>query len=298
MNIKTIMVAAAVCGCISFATAADEVAKAEKGETEEEDTLVSAEASLGVDSRYVTYGVLDGKDPIVRLNGYVTFFDWVYVGGEMLFDVTKGNGKRYWGEGYGNRAGKYTIVDATAGIAHEFDLGETLGKLSLDCYYIYEYFQRHSAGMYDTQYVNLDLQLKSLWLEPKLCIERDIMYDNGTYVNVSVGHTFPLIGDEEAEDPTLTFRPSFAQGFGNTRRTRGYLLAEDHGGLMDSTIKGEFEWAICDHVKLTAYVAYADYWFDRKLRHGARAFNGLWGHSGKYANSWNFYGGVGVKVSF
>ena len=55
---------------------------------------------------------------------------------------------------------------------------------------------------------------------------------------------------------------------------------------------------LCDYVSLTAYVAYSDYWFDRKLRHGAREYNGSWGHSDKYANSWNFYGGVGVTLSF
>ena len=36
----------------------------------------------------------------------------------------------------------------------------------------------------------------------------------------------------------------------------------------------------------------------RKLRHGARGYNGAWGHGDKYANSWNIYGGVGVALSF
>jgi hypothetical protein len=65
---------------------------------------------------------------------------------------------------------------------------------------------------------------------------------------------------------------------------------------MDTTIKGEFEWTICDHVALTAYLAYSDYWFDSKLRDGARAYNGAWGSSCDH--SWTFYGGVGVTVSF
>lgn len=60
--------------------------------------------------------------------------------------------------------------------------------------------------------------------------------------------------------------------------------------------KGEFEWAICDHVALTAYIAYSDYWFDSKLRDGARAYNSAWGSSCDH--SWNFYGGMGVTVSF
>lgn len=290
MNIKKIACAAAVCGCVSLVTAADEVAEAEKGEVEET-PIVSAEFGLQLDSKYMTYGVVDGKDPILTPSAQLTFFDWAYVGVESIFDLTKGNGKR--GE-YGNRAGKWTTLDAIVGLAHEFDLGETLGALSVDVNYIYEYLRRHHSDMGDTQYVNLELSLGDLWLEPTLGIERDLMADDGTYVNLEIGHTFALVGDDE--DPTLTFRPSIGQGLGDKHRTRGYELADDHGGLMDTTIKGEFEWAVCDHVALTAYIAYSDYWFDSKLRDGARAYNGAWGSSCDH--SWNFYGGVGVTVSF
>ena len=239
----------------------------------------------------MTYGVVDGKDPILTPSAQFTFFDWAYVGVESIFDLTKGNGKR--GD-YGNRAGKWTTLDMIVGLAHEFDLGETLGTLSVDVNYIYEYLRRHHSDMGDTQYVNLELSLGDLWLEPTLGIERDLMADDGTYVNLEIGHTFALVGDDE--DPTLTFRPSIGQGLGDKHRTRGYELADDHGGLMDTTIKGEFEWAVCDHVALTAYIAYSDYWFDSKLRDGARAYNGAWGSSCDH--SWNFYGGVGMTVSF
>ena len=290
MNIKKIACAAAVCGCVSLATAADEVAEAEKGEVEET-PIVSAEFGLQLDSKYMTYGVVDGKDPILTPSAQLTFFDWAYVGVESIFDLTKGNGKR--GD-YGNRAGKWTTLDMIVGLAHEFDLGETLGTLSVDVNYIYEYLRRHHSDMGDTQYVNLELSLGDLWLEPTLGIERDLMADDGTYVNLEIGHTFALVGDDE--DPTLTFRPSIGQGLGDKHRTRGYELADDHGGLMDTTIKGEFEWAVCDHVALTAYIAYSDYWFDSKLRDGARAYNGAWGSSCDH--SWNFYGGVGMTVSF
>ena len=290
MNIKKIACAAAVCGCVSLATAADEVAEAEKGEVEET-PIVSAEFGLQLDSKYMTYGVVDGKDPILTPSAQLTFFDWAYVGVESIFDLTKGNGKR--GD-YGNRAGKWTTLDMIVGLAHEFDLGETLGTLSVDVNYIYEYLRRHHSDMGDTQYVNLELSLGDLWLEPTLGIERDLMADDGTYVNLEIGHTFALVGDDE--DPTLTFRPSIGQGLGDKHRTRGYELADDHGGLMDTTIKGEFEWAVCDHVALTAYIAYSDYWFDSKLRDGARAYNGAWGSSCDH--SWTFYGGMGVTVSF
>ena len=292
MNIRKMACAAAVFGCVAAATAADEVAEAEKGEVEEETPVVSAEFGLQFDSKYMTYGVIDGKDPILTPSAQLTFFDWAYVGVESIFDLTKGNGKR--GD-YGNRAGKWTTLDAIVGLAHEFELTEDIG-LSVDVNYIYEYLRRHHSDMGDTQYVNLELGLTGFWLEPTLAIERDLMADDGTYVNFSLAHTFTLVGDDD--DPTLTFTPSVGQGFGDKHRTRGYELAADHGGLMDTTIMGEFEWALCDHVALTAYVAYSDYWFDSKLRDGARAYNGAWSHGDKYADSWNVYGGVGVTVSF
>ena len=110
MNIKKIACAAAVCGCVSLATAADEVAEAEKGEVEEA-PIVSAEFGLQLDSKYMTYGVIDGKDPILTPSAQLTFFDWAYVGVESIFDLTKGNGKR--GD-YGNRAGKWTTLERWA----------------------------------------------------------------------------------------------------------------------------------------------------------------------------------------
>ena len=291
MNIRKTLCAAAVFGCVAAATAADEVAEAEKGEVEET-PIVSAEFGLQLDSKYMTYGVIDGKDPILTPSAQLTFFDWAYVGVESIFDLTKGNGKRGV---YGNRAGQWTTLDAIVGLAHEFELTEDIG-LSVDANYIYEYIRRYHSDMGDTQYINLEFGLTGLWLEPTLAIERDLMADDGTYVNFSLAHTFTLVGDDD--DPTLTFTPSVGQGFGDKHRTRGYGLADDHAGLMDTTIMGEFEWAVCDHVALTAYVAYSDYWFDSKLRHGAREYNGAWSHGSKYADSWNFYGGVGVTVSF
>ena len=322
MNAKKLMTvacAAAICGGAWAAdetkpvpTAANETAPAAQ-EEEKDDSflsgLVAIEAGVALDSRYMTYGVIDGKDPIVTPSAQITFFDWVYFGVESIFDVTKANGKR---GGYGNRAGQWTTLDAIVGLAHDFDCGETLGALSVDFNYIYEYIRRYkyhnSSGedkdMGDTQYLNLELSLGDLWFEPTLAIERDLMADDGTYVNFSIGHEFPLIdGEGEDDDPVLAFRPSVGQGFGNTQRAAGYFVKHkgsedplDHGGLMDTTIMGELTWNICENLSLTGYVAYSDYWFDGNMRDGARAHNADWGRSCDH--SWNVYGGIALGVSF
>ena len=263
---------------------------------EEKDEIpVSAEFGLSFDSKYMTYGVIDGKDPIVTPSAEISFFDTLYLGVESIFDVTKGNGKR---GGYGNRAGEYTTLDSIVGLRHDFDLGETLGTLSVDVNYIYEYIRRYQNSMDDTQYINLELSLGDLWLEPTLAIERDLMADNGTYVNLELGHTFTLIdGEEGDEDPVLTLRPAVGQGFGNTQRNRGYFDV-NHGGLMDTSVSLTAEWAICDCLTLSGYVAYYDYLFDRKLRHAARDYNGEWSAADRYRDSYNFVGGLALTASF
>ena len=262
---------------------------------EKDEFPVSAEFGVSFDSKYMTYGVIDGKDPIVTPSAEISFFDTLYFGVESIFDVTKGNGKR---GGWGNRAGQYTTLDSIVGLRHDFDLGETLGALSVDVNYIYEYIRRYEDSMDDTQYVNLELSLGDLWFEPTLAIERDLMADNGTYANFEIGHTFTLIdGEEGEEDPVLTLRPAVGQGFGNTQRNRGYFDV-DHGGLMDTSVSLTAEWAICDCLTLSGYVAYYEYLFDRNLRHAAREYNGSWSTAERYSDSYNFVGGLALTASF
>ena len=320
MNIKQVTAAFFAAG-LAFAVQAQEAA-ANSSEAEEtsglswtpgdgisygETKILSAEFGLAFDSKYLTYGVVDGKDPIVTPSATVTFFDWLYFGCEAIYDVTKGNGKRW---GYGRRTGRPTTIDGIVGLAHDFDLGDTLGALSVDVNYIYEYFRRYSDGfdkyVDDTQYINLELSLGDLWFEPKFAVERDIMADDGTYFNFEVGHTFAIVGGEtEEDDPVLTLRPAIGQGFGNTRRVRlyGFMTKDynelDHGGLMDTSFSLTAEWAICDCLTLSAYVAYYDFLFDSNMREGARVRNSLWSEfSNKYADSYQFVGGLSLTASF
>lgn len=262
------------------------------GVSYDETPVMSIEASVNLHSKYMTYGVIDGKDPILVPGVTATFFDCAYIGVESIFDLTKGNGKR---GGYGNRAGKYTTLDAFVGLAHEFDLGETIGTLGVDFGYMYEYMPRSVGEVWDTQYLMLEMTLGGHWLEPTLYVERDLMADNGTYVNFSLAHTFEL-------SDSFSVTPSIGQGFGNSLRTKGYFsevgkVGEyDHAGLMDTTIKVDFEYAITDWLTLGAYVAYYDYLFDDRMREAAAAYNGEWG--ARQDKTWNFVGGISLTASF
>lgn len=146
-----------------------------------EQQLVTAEFGLAFDSKYMLYGVVDGKDPVVTPSAQVTFFDWLYFGSAAIFDVTRGN----------------------------------------------------------TQRVR-------------------------SYMDTHPGSGRPL----------------------------------DHGGLMDTVFKGEFEWAVADCVSLKAYVAYYDFLLDANMRDGARSHNAAWGRGSHYNRSWNVVSGLALSVTF
>lgn len=303
MNINTItaLVAAASLSGMAFAQEQDTApATAENSSLpveaeqldEEESPFISAEFGLAFDSKYMTYGVVDGRSPIVTPSAEVSFFETLYFGVESIFDVGRGNG---------GRGGKYSTLDAIVGLRHDFDLGERLGALSVDVNYIYEYIPRRNwndgtgkKDVDDTQYVNLELALGDLWLEPTLSVERDLMADDGTYANLELGHTFDVCEH-------VTLRPAVGQGLGNTQRTKGYFSEgkyEDgfsHGGLMDTSFSLTAEWEICEHLTLSGYVAYYDYLLDSNMRSGAREHN--LATTGRN-DSAQFVGGLALTASF
>ena len=255
-----------------------------------ETPIFTAEAAVEFHSRYMSYGVVDGKDPIVKPTFCGTFADWVFVGADFICDTTKGNGK---GFGYGNRAGKYSAIDSYVGLAHEFELGESIGTLSTEVGYLYEYATRsyEDGSNWDMQYLYAEISLKNPILEPKLYLERELMFDDGTYANFEIGHTIDLgvICDG------LSVRPSIAQGVGNGRRALGYF-GESHAGLMDTCVKLELKYECSEWCTFGAYAAYYDYLLDGNMRDMAREYNSVWGS--ECDRSYSFVGGISVKLTF
>ena len=316
MKAKTIALAcaAAVCG----AAFADEETESTgwaynpgEGVSFNEQPIVSAEFSLAFDSKYLSYGLVDNKDPILTLAGGLTFFDWVSLEVESLFDITK-YGRR---AGYTSRAWEYTELHPGVSIGHSFSPDDyewlpTTVDIAIGYQYEYHPNAKYKGGdgpdgqADDTQFWTVEFGLPDLWFEPVFLYERDVMRDNGTYLNLEIGHTFALVdGDEEGEDPILTFRPSVSQGFGNTMRVRSYLTRAtsdgegaplDKSGLMDLCVKGELAWQICDFCSLSGYVAYTDYVFDSRMREAARLYEA----TGDWDHSWNFIAGLALTVNF
>ena len=282
MKTKTIMLAlaAAICGA-AFADEETTEEKAEgwsytpgEGVSFNETPIVSAEASLAFDSKYLSYGFVDNKAPILTPAGEITFFDWLTFGVNAIFDLTKYGNRA----GYTNRQFKYTELHPTVTLGHafspkDFEWLPTTIEFALGYDYEFHPNSKNKAALNeyengwdtsiaeDTQFITLELGLPDLWLEPTFLYERDIMRDDGTYLNLEIGHTFNLLGEE---DDTLTLRPSIAQGFGNGQRVKAYATKKDgeplnHAGLMDTMIKLELGWKVCDNVSLSGYVGYSDF---------------------------------------
>ena len=269
-----------------------------------EQPIVAGEFELGFDSKYLTYGCVDNNDPVLRPKVGVTFFDWLVFKAEAIYDVTKYGKKAGWD----NRQWKMEEFDPSVRLAHEFtpeDCEWLPTKVALELGYMYEYHPRamggDAAGWGDTQFVWLEASMDDLWLEPYFYYERDIDRDNGTYFYAEIGHTFSLVdGDGEEDDPVLSIRPMIGQGFGNTTRVRSYLYDSDsgepldHAGLMDTTVRADLTWNVAKNVEIGAYVAYVDFLFDRRVRDAVRSYESR----GRWDESYNFIGGLSVKVSF
>ena len=121
------------------------------------------------------------------------------------------------------------------------------------------------------------------------------MRDEGTYASLELGHTFDI-------NESFTVRPSVAQGIGNSLRTKGYFSELEkvegfnHGGLMDTSIRLDFEYAINSYLTLGAYIAYYDYLFDDRMREAAAAYNGQWRRH--LDRTWNFVTGISLTATF
>ena len=173
MKLKAILCAAAVCGGVSAVTAADEAVRSDV--LEEEASVVSASFSLAFDSKYLSYGFVDNRDPILTPSAEATFFDFLTIGVEAIFDVTK-YGRQ---AGYGNRGGKYTELHPYVGVSHAFSPEDiewlpTTIEIGLD--YLYEYHpgakarhgDRDDGADDDTQFWTLSLSLPDLWFEARV----------------------------------------------------------------------------------------------------------------------------------
>lgn len=293
---KTLIIATAI-SAVSFACCGSDAAASQDAGLIPSG-FVSVEAGVQIDSKYLNYGFVDKNEPVFTPSASISFFDRLSFGVGAMFDMTDYGRKA----GYTNRSGRYTelasFMEYGSSLTSD-DVSWLPTTLEYAVGYCYEY---HPDAMKcpDTQFLSFEVGLPDLWLEPVFLYERDIDRDNGTYLNLELGHTFALIGGGTADaDPVLALRPSVAQGFGNSQRVAGYVWREngeplDHAGLMDTVLKIEMTWKVCENLSVSGYLAYSDFLFDRQIREAARRYEA----HGRWEESFNFIGGIAARVSF
>lgn len=275
---------------------------------EERGCPVSGEVSVAWDSKFQSYGLIDGKNPIVTPAAGLTFFDLLTFDMAWLMDTTHYSRKL----GIGNRQWQYFELDAGASLGHTFspeDFSWLPTSVELGVGYMYEYHPRRAKcktegenGNPDTQFVTFEAGLPDLPLEPTFSYERDFMRDNGTYLALEVGHEFGLVDGGEGEDPEVGIDVRVAQGWGDRKRVGGYLTREDgealrKAALMDTSVKVTLNWRPAGWLRVSPYVAFMDY-LGSTLRDAAERYEP--GNTGgqKRDSSWHFVGGVAVTAEF
>ena len=262
------------------------------------DDAISAEAAVELSSRKVFYGYALNREPIWIPQASVTLFDTLTAGVIAYCDMTDwGSQKRRGPSGYGDRSWRYQEIDPYVSLRHTFspsNLAWLPMSVALSACYQYEYDPPFPNGDTnpDSHYVKCGIGLPDLWLEPALNAEFDIDRDHGIYLNLDVGHSFPLAGSDES--PALALRADVSQGWGDANRNDAYT-GVNRTGLMDTMIRLTIEWTPCPWLRIAPYAAYYEYLFDPHLRDGARCIG--YG-AGRKTESWNFIGGVRIAVSF
>ena len=123
-----------------------------EGLTYDEQPIVSAEVGVSVDSKFLSYGLVDNNDPIFTPSASLTIYDWLTFSVESIFDMTK-YGRHAYNEN-ANRAGRYQELDPGVALEHAFSPEDyewlpTTVEFSLG--YMYEYHPRSfNVGQDDT----------------------------------------------------------------------------------------------------------------------------------------------------
>lgn len=255
---------------------------------------VTGGLTVAYETKVLSYGLPDSDDPNFLPYGYLTLFDAFSVGSRFYID-TSHIGERM---GRGDRAWDFWEIDFPAELRHSFTPDEFAWlptSVELGAGYRYEYHPPRTH-IRDTQFWVADMALQDLWLVPRFSYERDVIRDNGTYLNLALSHDFKLMEG-------LTLTPTVWQGWGDEKRIRGYLSdpSMEHplnrAGLMDTRLQLSFAWTPFDWLTASAFVAYSDFLFDRHIRDASRNYIRQI-DGGARNRSWCFPVGVSCSVMF
>ena len=258
------------------------------------DDYVGGTLTVDYETKVLSYGLPDSDDPNFMPYGQLSFFNAFSVGSRFYID-TSHIGERY---GRGDRAWDFWEIDFPVDLRHVFtpdEFGWLPTSVELGAGYRYEYHPPRTH-IRDTQFWVADVALPDLWLVPRFSYERDVIRDDGTYLNLALSHDFELVEG-------LTLTPMVWQGWGDRKRVRGYLSDPgmthplDRAGLMDTQVRLTLAWSPAEWISVSAFVAYSDFLFDRHIRDASRNYIRQV-DGGARNTSWCFPVGLAVTVSF
>ena len=256
-------------------------------------TPVEGSVSMDFASKVLSYGLPDSSKPNLLPYGELTFFGCLSAGSRFYYDLTD-VGERM---GRGDRTCDLWEVDIPIDLRRQFspeNCGWIPTCVEIGVGYRYEYHPSRTR-IADTQFWLADVSLPDIWIVPCFSYERDVVRDNGTYLNIGLSKEIAILDG-------VSLIPSVSQGWGDVRRVAGYLPAPDmegrleHSGLMDTSFKLDFVWKVSETVSISAFAAYSEFLFDADIREASRNYIRQTDH-GARNRSWCIPFGLSVKLS-
>jgi len=287
MSLKRVLLIGVALAMARGGTCAED--EAESGSVRD---FVSGTLLVDFESKVLSYGLPDADEPNFLPYGELTFFDVLSGGAKFYFDMTD-IGKRM---GRGDRTWDCWEMDFPVDARYSFspeNVPWLPTSVEIGAGYRYEYHPARTE-IDDTQFWLAEVALPDLWIVPIFSYERDVIRDNGTYLNLCLYKEIEIF-----EHVHLT--PSVAQGWGDRKRVGSYLSNSDltgsldRAGLMDSRLQVSLAWRPFECFEIAAFVAYSDFLFDRHIRDASRNYIRQV-DGGSTNTSWCFP--VGVSMSF
>ncbi len=129
-----------------------------------------------------------------------------------------------------------------------------------------------NTHMTNTMELYLGVEYATL-LSPTVTIYRDVDEADGTYVNLSIGHTFEDVW-KPSETAGMSVDLGASVGYGDANHN-SFCFGSDKPGFVDATISASLPFALGEHWSLTPSLNYSAL-LDRDNRNGHHKDHNLW----------------------
>ena len=233
---------------------------------------IGGAASVDFCSKQLTYGLVDNPHAIVTPSVELSIAndDWfaLTLSVDAIFDTTDFGAKE---GGYNDRRWKYQELTPGLTLSKSWDTARLLGSvLETSLNYTYEYHPRSCNKPRlgyenpDTQWLNLELALPDLWLQPAFTLEYQLARQGaegetdgkgGLYATFSVAHGFDVGADVLGlGEGTLVLTPTLGVGMANKDRNRADFEENESFMFRDAFASLELAYSPVDGLTIAPYV--------------------------------------------